>query len=90
MEKRINAKLEAISNNAASEKPKENPKASKENEASKVMDDIESLCQEIKETNPGVEIVLSELTTREDNPQAKKIVNEVNTLLENYCTATNM
>jgi hypothetical protein len=42
------------------------------------MDDIDSLCQEIKETNPGVEIKLSELTTREDNPQAKKTVTEVN------------
>ena len=62
----------------------------KGNNASKVMDDIDSLCQEIKETNPGVEITLSELTTREDNPEAKKTVTEVNTLFENYCTATNM
>ena len=62
----------------------------KGNKASKVMDDIDSLCQEIKETNPGVEITLSELTTREDNPEAKKTVTEVNTLFENYCTATNM
>jgi lysophospholipase L1-like esterase len=60
------------------------------NKASKVMDDIDSLCQEIKETNPGVEITLSELTTRDDNPEAKKTVTEVNTLFENYCTATNM
>ena len=51
---------------------------------------ILTLCQEIKETNPGVEITLSELTTREDNPEAKKTVTEVNTLFENYCTATNM
>jgi transcription antitermination factor NusA-like protein len=36
--------------------------------ASKVMDNVDSLCQEIKETNRGVEITLSELTTREDNP----------------------
>jgi hypothetical protein len=35
-----------------------------DNKASKVMDDIDSLCQEIKEKNPGVEITLSELTTR--------------------------
>ena len=41
------------------------------------MDDIDSLCQEIKETNPGVEITLSELTTREDNPEAKRTVTEV-------------
>jgi lysophospholipase L1-like esterase len=57
-----------------------------DNKASKVMDDIDSLCQEIKEKNPGVEITLSELTTREDNPEAKKTVTEVNTLFENYCT----
>ena len=45
----------------------------KHNKAKKIMDDIDSLCQEIKDTNPEIEIILSGLTTREDNPlkQAK-------------------
>ena len=62
----------------------------KHNKAKKIMDDIDSLCQEIKDTNPEIEIILSGLTTREDNPQAGQTVTEVNTMLENYCEATNM
>jgi chromosomal replication initiation ATPase DnaA len=54
------------------------------------MNDIDRLCQEIKEAAPDVEIILSELTKREDNENAKQTVNEVNKLLENYCTATNL
>lgn len=38
------------------------------NKAKKIMDDIDSLCQNIKDTNPGIENILSGLTTREDNP----------------------
>ena len=33
---------------------------------------------------------MSELINREDNPKAKKTVEEVNKLLEDYCTATNL
>ena len=40
------------------------------NKAKKIMNDIDSLCQEIKDTNPEIEIILLGLTTREDNPQA--------------------
>ncbi|CAB4016912.1 Zinc finger MYM-type 1, partial [Paramuricea clavata] len=58
--------------------------------ATEIMNDIDRLCQEIKEAAPDVEIVLSELTKREDNEKAKQTVNEVNKLLENYCTATNL
>ena len=39
-------------------------------------------------TNPEIEIILSGLTTREDNPQAGQTVIEVNIMLENYCEAT--
>ena len=60
------------------------------NKAKKIMNDIDSLCQEIKDTNPEIEIILLGFTTREDNPQAGQTVIEVNTMLENYCEATNM
>jgi lysophospholipase L1-like esterase len=58
--------------------------------ATEIMNDIYRLCQEIKEAAPDVEIILSELTKREDNEKAKQTVNELNKLLENYCTATNL
>ena len=60
------------------------------NNAKEIMDDIDSLCQEIEDTNPKIEITLSGLMTREDNPQAGQTVIDVNTTLENYCEATNM
>ena len=50
--------------------------------ATEIMNDIDGLCQEIKER--------LKLIKREDNEKAKQTVNEVNKLLENYCTATNL
>ncbi|CAB4007177.1 Hypothetical predicted protein [Paramuricea clavata] len=44
--------------------------------ATEIMNDIDRLCREIKEAAPDVEIVLSELTKREDNEKAKQTVNE--------------
>jgi hypothetical protein len=44
----------------------------------------------IKEIDPNVEIILSELTNREDNAKAETTVQEVNRLLADYCTATNL
>ena len=59
-------------------------------EAGEIINDIDKLCQQIKEMNPDVELVMSELINREDNPKANKTVKEVNKLLEDYCTATNL
>lgn len=58
--------------------------------APEIMNDIDKLCQEIKEAAPDVEIIISGLINREDNRKAKQTVNEVNKLLGNYCTATNL
>ena len=59
-------------------------------EASEIINDIDNLCQQIKEIDPNVELVMSELINREDKQKAKKTVEEVNKLLEDYCTATNL
>jgi hypothetical protein len=59
-------------------------------EASEIVNDIDKLCQEVKEIDPNVEIILSELINREDNARAKTTVQEVNRLLADYCTATNL
>ncbi|CAB3980684.1 RNA-directed DNA polymerase from transposon BS [Paramuricea clavata] len=59
-------------------------------EASEIVNDIDKLCQEVKEIDPNVEIILSELTNREDNAKAKTTVQEVNRLLADYCIATNL
>ena len=56
----------------------------------KIMNNINSLLQEIKDTNPEIEVILSGLTTREENPQTSQTVIEVNTMLENYCEDSNM
>ncbi|CAB3984346.1 Scavenger receptor cysteine-rich type 1 M130, partial [Paramuricea clavata] len=45
-------------------------------EASEIVNDIDKLCQEVKEIDPNVEIILSELTNREDNAKAKTTVQE--------------
>ena len=58
--------------------------------ATEIMNDIDKLCQEIKEAAPETEIIISELVNREDNTKAKTTVNEVNKLLGDYCTATNL
>ena len=55
------------------------------------MNDVDNLCQEIKELafDVAIRITLSELIGRdEDNIKAKKTVKELNNLLANYCTAT--
>ncbi|CAB4022257.1 Scavenger receptor cysteine-rich type 1 M130 [Paramuricea clavata] len=44
-------------------------------------------CQEIKEV---AELIISKLINREDNKKSKQTVIEVNKLLEDYCTATNL
>ena len=56
----------------------------------KIMNNINSLLQEIKDTNPEIDVILSGLTTREENPQTSQTVIEVNTMLENYCEDSNM
>ncbi|CAB4008485.1 Hypothetical predicted protein [Paramuricea clavata] len=53
-------------------------------EASQIVNDIDKLCQEVKEIDPNVEIILSELTNREDNAKAKTTVQELKTLLVIY------
>ncbi|CAB4036542.1 Scavenger receptor cysteine-rich type 1 M130 [Paramuricea clavata] len=50
-------------------------------EASEIVNDIDKLCQEVKEIDPNVEIIFSELINREDNAKAKTTVQEVNRLL---------
>ena len=50
-------------------------------EASEIVNDIDKLCQEAKEIDPNVEIILSELINREDNAKAKTTVQDVNRLL---------
>jgi hypothetical protein len=39
---------------------------------------------------PGAELIISKLINREDNKKSKQTVIEVNKLLEDYCTATNL
>ncbi|CAB3981891.1 RNA-directed DNA polymerase from transposon BS [Paramuricea clavata] len=45
-------------------------------EACEIVNDIDRLCQEVKEIDPNVEIILSELINREDNAKAKTNVQE--------------
>ena len=51
--------------------------------ATKIMNDIDKLCQEIKETAPDDEIIPSELVKSEENQKATQTANEINQLLEN-------
>ena len=62
----------------------------KNRKATEIMNDIANLCQEIKEAASGAELIISKLINREDNKKSKKTVIEVNKLLEDYSTATNL
>ena len=43
-------------------------------EASEIINDNDNLCHQIKEIDPNVELVMSELINREDKPKAKKLL----------------
>ena len=62
----------------------------KNRKATEIMNDIDNLWQEIKVAAPGAELIISKLINREENMKSKQTVIEVNKLLEDYCTATNL